>query len=95
MPTKVTSFDAAQYLDNEKVMAAYLKEVMETGDNELFLSALGDIAKARGMTEVAKASGLSRESLYKAVRPGSKPQYETIDRIVHALGLKLTVSPVR
>jgi probable addiction module antidote protein len=95
MPTKVTAFDAAQYLDNEKVMAAYLKEVMETGDNELFLSALGDIAKARGMTEVAKASGLSRESLYKAVRPGSKPQYETIDRIVHALGLKLTVSPAR
>jgi probable addiction module antidote protein len=95
MPTKVTSFDAAQYLDNEKVMAAYLKEVMETGNNELFLSALGDIAKARGMTEVAKASGLSRESLYKAVRPGSKPQYETIDRIVHALGLKLTVSPAR
>lgn len=95
MPTKVSTFDAAQYLDNEKVMAAYLKEVMETGDNELFLSALGDIAKARGMTEVAKASGLSRESLYKAVRPGSKPQYETIDRIVHALGLKLTVSPVR
>lgn len=95
MPTKVSTFDAAQYLDNEKVMAAYLKEVMETGDNELFLSALGDIAKARGMTEVAKASGLSRESLYKAVRPGSKPQYETIDRIVHALGLKLTVSPAR
>jgi probable addiction module antidote protein len=95
MPTKVSTFDAAQYLDNEKVMAAYLKEVMETGDNELFLTALGDIAKARGMTEVAKASGLSRESLYKAVRPGSKPQYETIDRIVHALGLKLTVSPAR
>lgn len=95
MPIKVTPFDVAQYLDNEKVMAAYLKEVMETGDNELFLSALGDIAKARGMTEVAKASGLSRESLYKAVRPGSKPQYETIDRIVHALGLKLTVSPAR
>ena len=95
MPTKVSTFDAAQYLDNEKVMAAYLKEVMETGNNELFLSALGDIAKARGMTEVAKASGLSRESLYKAVRPGSKPQYETIDRIVHALGLKLTVSPAR
>jgi probable addiction module antidote protein len=95
MPIKVTSFDAAQYLDNEKVTAAYLKEVMETGDNELFLSALGDVAKVRGMTEVAKASGLSRESLYKAVRPGSKPQYETIDRIVHALGLKLTVSPAR
>lgn len=95
MPTKVISFDAAQYLDNEKVMAAYLKEVMETGDNELFLSALGDIAKARGMTEVAKASGLSRESLYKAVRPGSRPQYETVDRIVHALGLKLTVSPAK
>ena len=95
MPIKVTPFDVAQYLDSEKVIAAYLKEVMETGDNELFLSALGDIAKARGMTEVAKASGLSRESLYKAVRPGSKPQYETIDRIVHALGLKLTVSPAR
>lgn len=93
MATKITPFEAAEYLDNEKVIAAYLKEVMDTGDYELFLSALGDVAKARGMTEIARASGLSRESLYKAVRPGSKPQYETVDRILHAIGLKLTVAP--
>ncbi|QAU22954.1 putative addiction module antidote protein [Dyella sp. M7H15-1] len=92
MTTHITPFDAAEYLDNEKVIAAYIKEVMETGDYDLLLSALGDVAKARGMTDIAKASGLSRESLYKAVRPGSKPQYETVDRIIHALGLKLTVA---
>lgn len=90
--TKITPFDPAEYLDNEEVIAEYLKDATESGDYEEFLSALGDVAKARGMTEIAKASGLSRESLYKAVRPGSKPQFETVDRIVHALGLKLTVT---
>jgi len=90
--TKITPFDPAEYLDNEEVIAEYLKDAMESGDYEEFLSALGDVAKARGMTEIAKASGLSRESLYKAVRPGSTPQFETVDRIVHALGLKRTVT---
>ena len=71
-------FDAAAYLDNESAIAAYLTDILEANDPALLASALGDIARARGMSEIAKASGLTREALYKALRPNAKPRYDTI-----------------
>ena len=93
MKPNVTAFDAAEYLDSEEAIAAYLEAAIEEDDLDLFLSALGDVAKARGMASVAEASGLGRESLYKALRPGSKPAFSTINKVVRALGVKLQVTP--
>jgi probable addiction module antidote protein len=87
------SFDAADYLESEADMAAYLDAVMQDGDAGLLAAALGDVAKARGMSEIAKASGLTREALYKALRADAQPRLETVQRVFTALGLKLTVQP--
>lgn len=86
------SFDAADYLDSEEAIAAYLNAIMEENDDALLASALGDIAKARGMTQIAKDAGIGRESLYKALREGASPRYDTIAKVIQALGLKLTVT---
>lgn len=82
-------FDAAEYLDNEQAMADYLTAMMEDGDPALLAAALGDIARARGMSEIAKASGLTREALYKALRPDAQPRFDTIARVCKALGVRL------
>ena len=86
------SFDAADYLDSEEAIAAYLNAIMEENDDALLASALGDIAKTRGMTQIAKDAGIGRESLYKALREGANPRYDTIAKVIQALGLKLTVT---
>ncbi len=86
------SFDAADYLDSEEAIAAYLNAIMEENDDALLASALGDIAKARGMAQIAKDAGIGRESLYKALREGANPRYDTIAKVIQALGLKLTVT---
>lgn len=91
----LSEFDAAEYLDNEQAIAQYLGVIMEDGDAGLLAAALGDVAKARGMTEIARASGMTREALYKALRPGAQPRFETIARVCRALDLKLTLSPAR
>ena len=75
---KYSKFDVVDYLDSEESIAEYLSAVMEERDPDLVIAALSDIAKARGMAKLAEDSGLNRESLYKALRPGSKPRYETI-----------------
>ena len=80
------SFDAADYLDSEEAIAAYLNAIMEENDDALLASALGDIAKARGMTQIAKDAGIGRESLYKALREGANPRYDTIAKVIQALG---------
>ena len=85
-------FDMAEHLNSDEDMAAYLSIVMEDNDPSLLAAALGDVAKARGMTEIANATGLAREALYKALRPGAQPRFDTINRVCHALGLKLTVT---
>ncbi|TCK01423.1 putative addiction module antidote protein [Volucribacter psittacicida] len=82
-------FDTAEYLDSEEMIAAYLTEVLEEGDVNEFLSALGEVAKARGMTELAEKTGLGRESLYKALSGKNKPRFETIVKIMNGLGFKL------
>jgi probable addiction module antidote protein len=92
-PTKIETavFDAADYLDSDATMAEYLNAAIEDGDHDLFLVAIKDIARARGMTQLAKDSGLGRESLYKALAPGAKPRFETVAKVMQALGVKLAV----
>ncbi len=84
-------FDAAPYLDGEAAIAAYLTDILEANEPALLAAALGDIARARGMSEIAKASGITREALYKALRPGSAPRFDTVSKVCAALGVKLVV----
>lgn len=91
---KVSPFDAAEYLDSEEAIAEYLSAALEENDPSLFLSALADVVKARGMTKMAKDAGLGRESLYKALAPGAKPRYDTVLKLARAAGVKLTVEPI-
>ena len=86
---KFTKFDITNYLDSEEAIAAYLSAIMDEGDPDLLLAALGDIARARGMAKLAEDSGLNRESLYKALRPGAKPRFDTVFRIMTALNIKM------
>lgn len=87
-------FDAAPYLDSEVAIAAYLTDILEANDASLLAAALGDIARARGMTEIAKLAGITREALYKALRPDSAPRFETVSRVCAALGVRLVVQPL-
>jgi len=87
-------FDPAKYLDNEESIAVYLTGILETNDAALLASALGDIARARGMTEIAKAAGITREALYRALRPDSAPRFDTINRVCTALGVRLVAQPI-
>ena len=91
MKEKITDFDPAAYLDSAETIAEYLTAILEENDPDLLLSALSDVARARGVAQIAKNSGLGRESLYKALAPGAKPRFETIMKVMHALGVKLTV----
>ena len=91
----LTEFDAAPYLDNEATVAAYLTDILEANDAALLASALGEIARARGMTEVAKRAGITREALYKALRPDSAPRFDTVSRVCAALGVRLVAQPIQ
>ena len=82
-------FDASQYLDSDEAVAAYLNDILQTNDPALLAAALGDIARARGMTDIARGAGLSREALYKALRPHAQPRFETVQRVCAALGVRL------
>jgi probable addiction module antidote protein len=86
---KLPPFDAARYLKDDAAIAEYVSAVLETDDPDLLLLALGDIARAKGMAQVAKDSGLGRESLYKALAPGAKPRFDTILKVTKALGVRL------
>ena len=88
------NFDAAPYLDTDEAVAAYLTDILEASDPALLAAALGDIARARGMSEIAKASGITREALYKALRPDAQPRFDTVSRVCAALGVKLVVQAV-
>jgi probable addiction module antidote protein len=83
-------FDLAEHLKTDEDIAMYLSVVLESDDHAELTHALGIVAKARGMTDVARAAGLTREALYKALRPNSQPRFDTIARVCRALGLKLT-----
>src|SRR5262245_20453862 len=92
---KSKPFDAAEYLDSDDALAAYITEALLTHEIDLIVHAIGVAARARGMTDIAKQTGLSRESLYKALNEGGNPQFETINRVLEALGLQLRVVPAK
>lgn len=87
--TKTLPWDPAQHLESEEDMAAYLEAALEEGDPALVAAALGDIAKAKGMTQLSRETGLGRESLYKALSANGNPEFATVLKVVHALGLRL------
>lgn len=89
---RVTEFDASAYLDDDEVVAEYLTAALEDPNPDVFLAAVGNVAKARGMSAIAESSGLGRESLYKALTPGAKPRYDTVLKVLQSLGVKLSVS---
>ncbi|SHM70790.1 addiction module antidote protein [Rhizobacter sp. OV335] len=92
-PGKLVPFDAARYLTDDAAVADYLTAILEADDTDLLLLALADVARARGMAQVAKDTGLGRESLYKALSPGAKPRFDTILKVTRALGVRLTAQP--
>lgn len=89
------TFDMAEHLKTDEDVAAYLSLVLEEDDPSELAHALGVIARTRGMSEIASASGLTREALYKAPRPGSQPRFDTIRRVCGALGVRLVAQPIR
>jgi probable addiction module antidote protein len=91
--TKLIPFDMADYLDSDEAIAEYLSQVLADGDENELLVALGHIAKAKGMTQIAKDAGVGRESLYKAFMPGAKPRFETISKVIKSLGLSFQIAP--
>lgn len=90
---ELPELDIAELLDSDEVMAGYLSDIMASGDSTLIMSALGDIARAKGMSALSKETGLNRASLYKTFRAGTEPKLETVLKIMSALKLNLTVVP--
>lgn len=91
--TTFATFDAADYLDSEEAIAEFLAAAMEDPNPDVFLSALGAVTRARGVDRIAAEAGLGRESLYIAIAPGAHPRYETIQKLLRALGVQMSVSP--
>ena len=89
---RLAAFDPAEFLDSEEVIAEYPSVAIEDPNPDVFLRAMANVAKARGIAEVAKASGLGRERLYKALAPGAKVRYETVRKVLDSLGVKLKVA---
>ena len=89
MKNELTDFDISQYLDNKEVIAEYLTQVLEDGDIDELMMAIGNIAKAKGLTQISKDSGLGRESLYKTFNKGSKPRFDTVVRVLNSFGIHL------
>lgn len=88
-------FDLTEYLEDEHAIAEYLTVVLDENDPAALAQVLGAVARARGMTEISKASGITREALYKALRPGTQPRFDTIARVMSALGVRLVAQPVQ
>jgi len=91
MSSELNTFDAAKYLDNNEIIAEYLSQILEDGDLNELLVAIGDIARVKGMTQIAKDTGLGRESLYKTFSENSKPRFDTIVKVLDSFGVKLQV----
>ena len=91
---KLLKFDAAKYLNHPETIAVYLSEALETGDSDYICHALDTVARAKGMTNIARQTGLGRESLYKALSGNSKPEFDTVRKVIRAFGLKLVAEPI-
>lgn len=85
----VTNFDISEYLNSKEMIAEYLSQVLRDGDINELLEAIGNIAKAKGMSQIAKDTGLGRESLYKTFADGAKPRFETVMKVLDSFGVKL------
>src|ERR1700692_3745149 len=94
MAVKTTRFDSAEYLDSDEAVSAYLEEALATDDPAFIAQALGTVARARGMTQIAKETGLSRESLYKSLSAEGNPEFSTVIRVMQGLGLRFSVTAV-
>ncbi len=93
--TKTKTYDAGEYWETEEDMAAYIQAAFEDGDPAVVIQALGNIARARGMSEIARKTGLRRESLYKALSADGNPEFATVLKVVQALDIKLNAEPMR
>jgi probable addiction module antidote protein len=92
---KTWLYDAAKSLESEENMAAYLQAALEDGDAAMIVHALGNIARARGMSQIARKTGLRRESLYKALSPEGNPEFSTVLKVIQALGIELHAAPTQ
>jgi probable addiction module antidote protein len=95
MALETTLFDPAEYLDSPEMIAAYLEAVLEDGDPSVIAAALGDVAKAKGMSQIAKDAGVTRDSLYKSLKEGGNPTLATVVNVLRSLGLTLSVQPAK
>ena len=95
MPHTLIPFDMAELLDSEEAIGEYLSQVLADGDTDELIRAIGHVAKARGMSQIAKDSGLGRASLYKAFAPGAQPRFDTVVKVMRALGIGLQATSVR
>lgn len=95
MSVNVTDWDASEYLETEEDIAAYLNAVAEEGDPALLQAALGDVAKARGMTGIARDAGVSRESLYKSLSANGNPSFQTVAKVSRSLGLRMNFTSAK
>lgn len=93
MPVKTKAWNIAEHLDSKERIALFLEAVFEDGDPAVIAAAIGDVARARGMSQVAKEAGLSRENLYRALGEGGNPEFGTILKVIRAIGYDLTVVP--
>lgn len=94
MATRTRAWDPAEHLGTPEDIAAYLEAALEDGDPKLIAAVLGDIARAKGMTQLARDTGLSRESLYRALSPDGNPEFGTVLKVLHAFGVRLEARPV-
>ena len=93
MGMKTRKWDASEYLDNPEMVCEYLKATLEEGDTDLLMVAIGNVAKARGMTDIAKKTDLNRQNLYKPLSGSGSPKFDTIAKVLRAFGLKITIVP--
>lgn len=93
MPLETQPYDTAEYLDTPERVALYIEAVLEDGDPALIRDAIGTVARARGMTQIARETGMSRESLYKALSETGNPSFDTVTKVLKALGMRLSVEP--
>lgn len=91
MKNDLTNFDISEYLNNKEIIAEYLSQVLEEGDMDELFDAIGNIAKAKGISQISKDTGLGRESLYKTFQKGSKPRFDTVLKVLSSLGIHLKV----
>jgi len=94
MKTEYAAFNIADYLDDAEVIAEYLNAAIDDENPDVLLTALGEVAKAVGMAQIANDSGLGRESLYKALKPGARPRWETVAAVIRALNIRISLTPM-